>query len=54
MVDTEFFRALSPLEFVGLEWNRSNKDLLARNVNGWTDWFNRVLSLSLFFLFVCV
>ena len=42
VVDTEFFRSLSPLEFVGLEWNKANKDLLARNVNGWTDWFNRV------------
>lgn len=34
VVDTEFLRSLSPLEFVGLEWNRSKKDLLARNVNG--------------------
>jgi len=41
-MDWEYFRAISPLEFVGQAWNKASKDVVAPNVVAWTQWFNKV------------
>lgn len=43
-MDWEYFRAISPLEFVGQAWNKAAKDAVAPNVVAWTQWFNKVCS----------
>jgi hypothetical protein len=51
LMDCEFFKAISPLEFVGQQWNKTNKEMLAPNVVAWTQWFNKVINNLYSFLY---
>lgn len=42
LLDGEYFKSISVLEFVGQQWNKPNKEVIAPNVVAWTQWFNKV------------
>ncbi|KAJ3375552.1 hypothetical protein GGF31_004671 [Allomyces arbusculus] len=43
LVESELFRAMSPLELIGINWMRKNKEETAATVLAMTRWFNHVM-----------